>query len=391
MAPESENVGKQARLIQENISTQNPQASFVKDPSELKGSNDFFIGYAEYLVPGLPQEQAFRWTRYVVDGAGNFWYPEKDGQFMSRPDWLGVRYVKVPTGISPNLEVIYGVSYVRGNWVLTVWDRQSGKAVGFLDHQAQSFESVEATSEAIIPLPDFSLDLLGTVNEEGVSLTIPFTVGLMKDIRERPDEPIKEIMLNPERPDASDKLAYYYLRICWLNHKKNYPEHADISWTEYLGEVQAGRGLIKLALADPSTSSWDSPKKTVWSAKEISPLDGITVIEADSLFGMKKLGGLYAVEENGRLITVAHRLFPESLAQTPDKIQKDAGFTAGGILSDIYIVLGADINQALKSGYVGDVFNSLDPDFYNEYLDLIGDFYNFSNESLSKPYFIIEQ
>jgi len=232
---------------------------------------------------------------------------------------------------------------------------------------------------------------LGTVSEEGASLTIPFTVGLMKDIMERSVEPIKSFYVNPERPDAPDKLAYYYLRMCWLNHKKNYPEHADISWTEYLGEVQAGRGLIKLALADPSTSSWDSPQKTVMRVNEISPLDGVTIIEADSLFGMKKLAGLYAVENNGRLIVVAHGLFPESFTEPPGKIQRSADFIAGGILPDIYLILGIDVNQALEYGYVGNGLDSLDLDFFNEYLKFMPDFYNYSNGSLSKPYFIIEQ
>jgi len=89
---------------------------------------------------------------------------------------------------------------------------------------------------------------------------------------------------------------------------------------------------------------------------------------------------------------VAHGLFPESFTEPPGKIQRSADFIAGGILPDIYLILGIDINQALKSGYVGsNVFNSLSPDFFNEYFKFMPDFYNYSNGSLSTPYFIIEQ
>ena len=157
--------------------------------------------------------------------------------------------------------------------------------------------------------------------------------------------------------------------------------------------MQAGRGLIKLALADPSSSSWDSPKKTVMSVNEISPLDGVTVIKADSLFGMEKLFGDYVIENNDRLIIVAHGDSPQQFTELPDKTGKDLQFLTNGVLGEIYLVLGVDVNQALKFGYVGwEVFNNSDLDpFINEYLNFIPDFYNYSNESLSKPYFIIEQ
>jgi len=267
----------------------------------------------------------------------------------------------------------------------------------FSPKPVESTPTPEAAVETL--KPDFSLDLVGVVNEEGVSLTVPFTIGLMKDIRERPDEPIKEIMLNPERPDAPDKLAYYYLRICWLNHKKNYPEHADISWAEYLSEVQAGRGLIKLALADPSIGSWNKSGKLNLKIEELNPIDGFTYLSADKMFNLPGLYASYVTSIDGRLLIVDNHNSPVRIAyerkDMDEGIAKGIFFTRSFSDSIAYVLVDTDIEKVLQMwGYMG--FGQTDPNFGQLAMpekraltdDIVPDRADLSK---SKPYFLIKQ
>jgi len=129
--------------------------------------------------------------------------------------------------------------------------------------------------------PGYKLEFIGTV--EGIE--IPITLGLMPDIMESSDNPILEIILNPDRPDAADSFAYYYLRQCWNNYNR---ENKLVSWNSYLDLVRSGEGKIKVPYNDHSVGSWNGAMLGEVKVAELSPTEGVSIFIPDTLHGSSR-------------------------------------------------------------------------------------------------------
>lgn len=252
--------------------------------------------------------------------------------------------------------------------------------------------SWESLVEAKEVEPVFSMELVGRVEYEGGVLEIPLGIGLMQDLAEREVEPITGFSVNPERPDAADRLAWYFLRQCYHNHTQNFEADAGMSFEEYLKEVAEGRGLIRVVVADPEVSSWDSPARPSLEIVELSPLGGLTVYKSDEIFGLDGIYGFYVTENNGGLVIVGPEGSSEGYASQPDVVARQVGFSST-YLRLISNVLGVDMDEVVESGYLGP--NSyVDYDesvFQKELEEFFKDYVNFTDISQSKPHFEIEQ
>ncbi len=250
--------------------------------------------------------------------------------------------------------------------------------------------SWESLVEAKEVEPVFSMELVGRVEYEGGVLEIPLGIGLMQDLAEREVEPITGFSVNPERPDAADRLAWYFLRQCYHNHTQNFEADAGMSFEEYLKEVAEGRGLVRVVVADPEVSSWDSPARPSLEIVELSPLGGLTVHKVDEIFGLG-IYGFYVTEKDGSLVIVGREGSSEGYASQPDVVARQVGFSST-YLAFISDVLGGDVDKVIRSGYTGaSSYIDLDSIFMEEWREFFKDYVNFTDISQSKPHFEIEQ
>jgi len=209
-------------------------------------------------------------------------------------------------------------------------------------------------AETPVEAPAYVLSFEGKMTEGETTVVVPFEIGLMKNMIERQDEPVKRILLNPDRPDGPDIMAEYLVKLFWYRYNRD--NNQNISLAEYVKLLSEGGGQIDILVADPNTGGWDSLQKLEMIEVKYSPLQGIEWIYSDWVFNKYFSGKLMyvTIPEGNRQLTVV-----DNVLSTPDNFEGEnrenlanfaltAQFVAN--LTDIFI--NAKPDWVKENGYV---------------------------------------
>ncbi len=180
-------------------------------------------------------------------------------------------------------------------------------------------KQLAAETAPVMELCHYPVEFNRTYEAEVGGVSVKMTI-VLSNLEDRALEPVKGFQV--ARPDAVQNMAEYYLKMCWLNYRKNHSEAANIGFDQYLGLVKEGKGKVTLAVADESKPA--NPTK-VREIMEIDPRNVILGFREGSLpVHLTQEGHVYlAKNKEGKLVFLSNDLKATSLTYMRDKGNTD--------------------------------------------------------------------